>query len=454
MKGIGIPLFAAAAGCLLVSLGHLVAYAKDKVVYWPLDGADGAYPSGDLIEVGHTLYGATQQYGANGAGTVFSLHPYTGKRRAVYSFCSDYRNYVCLDGRGPASLIGNGGTLYGITYYGGATGYCPYGIGCGTAFVLNPNTGVLDVLHSFCSKEECTDGAYPGNLVEVNGTLYGTTGWGGSGTGCSSYVYGCGTVFSLDPNTETEQLLYSFCNEENCTDGYSPGSLIDVSGTLYGAAEGGSNDSGVVFSLDPNTGAEKVLYSFCSEENCTDGAYPGGLIDVSGTLYGVTRYGGEYDEGTVFSLKLETLTEKVLYSFCRDNGCTDGFGPNGLIDVDGRLYGTTSGGGRKLPKRGWLRYGLFPRSKKRRREGALLLLQSRELHRWRISLIRADRCDGHFVRYSKYGRRRYLRHGICRNPLNMNGCRGAWVRRCHVRPLFPLANATFHPIHDRVSGGR
>jgi uncharacterized repeat protein (TIGR03803 family) len=39
----------------------------------PYTNSDGAYPSGDLILAGNTLYGAASQGGSFGAGTVFSL---------------------------------------------------------------------------------------------------------------------------------------------------------------------------------------------------------------------------------------------------------------------------------------------------------------------------------------------------------------------------------------------
>ena len=58
---------------------------------------------------------------------------------------------------------------------------------------------------------------------------------------------------------------------------------------------------GTVFSITTG-GTEKVLHSFGKG---TDGSNPyAGLIDVNGTLYGTTVYGGAYDYyGTVFSLK-------------------------------------------------------------------------------------------------------------------------------------------------------
>ena len=75
--------------------------------------------------------------------------------------------------------------------------------------------------------------------------------------------------------------------------------------TAQGGVGGcGSYGCGTVFSLDPNTGAEKVLHSFCSQQNCTDGQSPyAGLIDVNGVLFGTTYGGGAYGFGTVFALR-------------------------------------------------------------------------------------------------------------------------------------------------------
>jgi uncharacterized repeat protein (TIGR03803 family) len=80
-----------------------------------------------------------------------------------------------------------------------------------------------------------------------------------------------------------------------------------VKGTLYGTTLYGGNveGDGTVFALDLNTGKETVLYSFCSQQNCADGATPdASLINVKDTLYGTTFYGGSYGYGTVFALKM------------------------------------------------------------------------------------------------------------------------------------------------------
>jgi len=53
---------------------------------------------------------------------------------------------------------------------------------------------------------------------------------------------------------------------------------------------------------------EKVLYSFCAQSNCPDGAapYAGLIFDATGNLYGTTFLGGVHTNGngwgTVFEL--------------------------------------------------------------------------------------------------------------------------------------------------------
>jgi uncharacterized repeat protein (TIGR03803 family) len=116
-----------------------------------------------------------------GGGTVFSI-TISGAEKVLHSFGSG------SDGKYPyASLIELKGKLYGATYEGGAySAYCSHN-GCGTVFSITPG-GTEKVLHNFRGP----DGAFPvASLVNVRGTLYGTTQAGGT--------YGRGTVFALTP---------------------------------------------------------------------------------------------------------------------------------------------------------------------------------------------------------------------------------------------------------------
>ena len=115
-------------------------------------------------------------------------------------------------------------------------------------------------------------------------------------------------MFKLAPDG-TETVLYSFCSQANCTDGatHVAGLIMDAAGNLYGTtlSGGGTPNQGVVFALAPD-GTETVLYSFCSQlPNCTDGARPGAVImDVAGNLDGTTALGGiaPGNSGVVFAL--------------------------------------------------------------------------------------------------------------------------------------------------------
>jgi uncharacterized repeat protein (TIGR03803 family) len=211
-------------------------------------------------------------------------------------------------------------------------------VGCASALLFPAAAGAQTetVLHSFGNG---VDGQIPsGKLFGVTGTLYGTTQYGG--VNCQG---GCGTVFALAPDTGTETVLCSFCSQRHCKDGALPwAGLIDVKGTLYGTtASGGAYDYGSVFALNPNGNAEKVLYSFAGEP---DGECPGdGLIELKGAFYGTTTYGGEYGGGTVFAVNTPTGIETVLHSFGGATDGIHPIA--GLVAVKGTLYGTTEFGG-------------------------------------------------------------------------------------------------------------
>ena len=310
------------------------ATGDEKLVYSFGRGHDAAFPYASLLNVGGTLYGTTITGGAFGHGAVFSLSPKTGAEAVVYSFQSG------SDGAGPqASLIDVGGTVYGTTTFGGGSTACKYG--CGTVFSLNPTTGAETVVYYF---QGGSDGAGPGaSLINVGGMLYGTTNNGGN-TNCYA---GCGTVFSLDPTTGTETILHAF---RRIGDGAYPSAagLVAVGGRLFGTTTNGGSTNctegcGTVFSMNLTTGVEKVVYPF---PGGSDGDSPfAGLIKAGGTLYGTTLFGGAADRGTVFSMNPKTGAETVLYSFQGDG---DGDNPYaGVIDVGGTLYGTTGYGAPK-----------------------------------------------------------------------------------------------------------
>jgi uncharacterized repeat protein (TIGR03803 family) len=241
------------------------------------------------------------------------------------------------DGANPlASLIDVNGTLYGTTGDGGTHN-------AGTVFSVSPS-GKERVLYSFGATAR--DGNDPdAALIHVNGTFYGTTAIGNK--------YNTGTVFGVSTSGK-ERVLYGF--GEFGPDGMQPSaSLINVNGTLYSTTNfGGSSNFGTVFSVTTD-GKEKIVHSF-GHPFSTDGQIPAArLLEVHGTLYGTTYEGGIYGrekhcggspcpgDGTVFNVSPAGKV-RVLHSF--GNG-SDGLNPQaGLIHVNGTLYGTTVQGGK------------------------------------------------------------------------------------------------------------
>jgi uncharacterized repeat protein (TIGR03803 family) len=98
----------------------------------------------------------------------------------------------------------------------------------------------------------------------------------------------------------------------------------------------------------------KLLKSFCSLSECSDGETPSGTLitDNSHNIYGTTQSGGTHGGGVVFELLFNPDTSnyryRKLYNFCDSGGCVDGAAPVNaklVIDTNGTLYGTTSAGG-------------------------------------------------------------------------------------------------------------
>jgi uncharacterized repeat protein (TIGR03803 family) len=315
---------------------HRILPGSSYHVVYRFGQRDGVNPyDAGLIDVNGTLYGTTAYGGSASRGCARRRNQHCG---TVYSISTNgaenvLHNFgVGSDGGDPfASLLNVNGTLYGTTEYGGAN--CevvgPHW-GCGTVFMIT-TSGSETVLHSFDASYG--DGAYPvAGLTDVKGTLYGTTAYGGGAPNS-------GVVFKIT-TSGTLKDIYSF---QGGSDGQRPqAGLVAMKGMLYGTTiQGGASGEGTVFVIS-TSGKERVLYSF---QGGSDGGGPNALINVNGTLYGTSSRGGAGGDGTVFVISTSGK-ERVLYSF---QGGSDGGGPYAVINVNGTLYGTTSWGVRVAP---------------------------------------------------------------------------------------------------------
>ena len=269
--------------------GSVFAIKTTGQLVWSFsfDGSNGANPEGRMVPFNDHLYGVTS-YGGNacggdGCGTVFSVTT-SGKLATLYDFRGEEHGEY--DGTTPAAgMIVVKGTLYGTTSFGGD-------YDGGTLFSVS-TAGKEHVVYSF--GEANTDAIRPESpLIRIGDDFYGTSLYGGK--------YGDGTVYSVSTGGNAT-VLHSFGAG---SDGQFPyAGLVDVNGTLYGTTEGGGSSTnctdgcGTVFALSTSGSDERLLHSFSGK----DGEYPkAGLLYHQGRFYGTTTAGGSNNAGTVFTL--------------------------------------------------------------------------------------------------------------------------------------------------------
>jgi len=276
------------------------------------------------------------------AATLYLAVPAVAVAQDAYAFKILHAFGAAGDGIGPYSgvIFDKQGNLYGETLTGGNTS-CSYG--CGTVYELSPQkdgSWTETILYSFTG---AGDGYEPngGLAMDASGHLYGVTRNGGANNR--------GTVFELAPGSRgwTETVLYGFCSLPSCADGADPfcGPVLDPAGNLYGTTSG---HQGVTYELSPGPSGwtETVLYTLCSQPNCSDGDFPEGLVrDAAGNLYGPAEEGGNTGAGVVFSLRQQPgggWTYVKLHDFA---GNKLGDGPTAVTLHEGALYGNTVGCG-------------------------------------------------------------------------------------------------------------
>lgn len=149
-------------------------------------GGDGNYPEGGVIEAGDgRLYGTTSYGGDFDYGILFRIN----KDGSGYSILHQF-NSATKDAYYPVGDLyeGPGGTLFGVTYFGGADG-------SGTIYMINRNGGGFAILHSFLDSQRAGQNPNATLIRGPDGGMYGTAVFGG--------IYGCGSIFRIAPITLT-----------------------------------------------------------------------------------------------------------------------------------------------------------------------------------------------------------------------------------------------------------
>ncbi|HSQ68865.1 MAG TPA: choice-of-anchor tandem repeat GloVer-containing protein [Steroidobacteraceae bacterium] len=271
---------------------------------------DGVYPDTELIEGSDGyLYGAAQQGGRNGTGTIFRLSRDGSAFDLLHEFgpiTSDPDADIATndDGHSPAGslLEGADGYLYGTAFGGGENGR-------GTVFRLRHDGSGFQVVYAFSAATAPDDVTLPVN-ADGAAPLVGLTDGGDAllyGVASQGGATGNGTVFAIAPDGSSFTTLHDF----DGSDGARPAGalLLGSDGRLYGTTNsGGTNEAGavlglgVIFSIARDGTGFEVLHAFDS----TYGANPAGaLLQLSDTVFvGTTENGGNCGQGTLYRLSL------------------------------------------------------------------------------------------------------------------------------------------------------
>jgi len=317
------------------------------------------------------LYGIENSGGSNSCGYLFEFDPFSWSLTKKYDFTIPNRFAFSKT----ALVQATNGSLYGTIYSGGS-------FGVGLIYEFNPTNNEFEVRHNFVGH---TNGSYPqGNFIrDSNGSFYGVTSGGG--------IHGDGTIFNYNPATGIYKKVIDFNNSVTGSNplyglvrasnnkyysvnnrggagnsgiifefdpsnseisskfdfGGAIGSMpsgplfVASNGLLYGLTQaGGTNEAGVIYEFDPNTGSvhKKVDFSI------TTGTRPlGRLIEVDNSFYGVALNGGASNAGTIFQYNLSSNSISEKYSFTTPSGS---FPIGGLTPITNeRIYGIASTGG-------------------------------------------------------------------------------------------------------------
>jgi uncharacterized repeat protein (TIGR03803 family) len=236
------------------------------VLYDFTGGKDGGNPLAPLV-----LGTDGNFYGTSYPGVAFKM-----SSKGVFTFL----NKTPSVSYGPLTQ-GTDGAFYGTTEFGGSGSL-------GTVFKVAGKK--VTTLFSF----DTIHGSFPfGGLVQASdGNFYGTTSAGGSGN--------AGTIFKVTPSGTVTVL--NNLDSAHPANGYQAygGLVLGTNGTLYGSTIfGGSSGSGTLFEIT-TAGTYTVLSNFDGTHGA--GAYATPLQHTNGKIFGLTARGGASSMGVAYSL--------------------------------------------------------------------------------------------------------------------------------------------------------
>jgi hypothetical protein len=344
-------------GCGTIFSFDPITKIYQKVYDLDADNGDGFFPKGTLqCDLNYNLYGVNYYDAVSGYGTLFSCTT-SGSYAVIHNFDDvNGSNPVTLPSREPLtgrfqrvgttikSATGDG-VLYsfdnGTHVNDDFSSIGSFGRGTNSYFndpSISYNKGINSNGPLLVDQEL--------SLIYFGSTqafVYGMTKEGGTNNN--------GVIFAYDFFVYG---LYDIYNFTGGADGGKPtGGLIKYSyglyNKVYGMTSEGGAGFGVIFEMDLSifgSPVNTILHTFAG--GTSDGSRPyGSLYEFNGRLYGMTYYGGTNNAGVIFSLDPRLPYPHdytIIHSF---NGSTGGSNPVGSLTMgpDGKLYGMTLYGG-------------------------------------------------------------------------------------------------------------
>ncbi|MEO1713852.1 MAG: choice-of-anchor tandem repeat GloVer-containing protein, partial [Bacteroidota bacterium] len=269
-------------------------------------------------------WGVSLQGGDFGAGSIYKLDEDGQNPTTVHQFEIDFAG----DQPNRMKLAELNGVLYGTTFRGGKEQD-------GVLFSYEMANGTYSVLHNFDGDN--TGNSPNGSVAIANSKVYGST-WYNGPNGAS------GTLFAYDIALDSFYLVELF--DGVLTNGGATTMITGSDGNIYGTMQDyGSFGDGLLFKVDPTTDVFSILYEL-DDDGLGEGIQPENeLLEVEpGLFYGTTEFGGDHNDGVLYSYDLNTNTYTKLFDFNQD---TDGRGPVGNLAYNGsdKLFGVTDDGG-------------------------------------------------------------------------------------------------------------
>ena len=273
------------------------------------------------------IYCSSWQGAANGGGALYMIDPAlpNGSNTTVIKIFDGTSGTNCNNNE----MVVYNNKLYGMLYYNGAFSY-------GTLFELDPATNIFTKLVDF---NYTTTGGNPVGKLVLNGTKF----LGMCNTGGAN---GKGTIYEWDPaNPTTVVKKYDF-GVSNYDNPINPGSTLVLFNSKFYATtyNGGFNDQGSLFEYDYATGTVTKKLNFNTAEN---GRIPYGRPTLlNGKIYGTCYTAPQPDGGCIWEYDPSTTVYSRKFNFDYNTSSGVGNHPTASpIAYNGKLYGTTNGGG-------------------------------------------------------------------------------------------------------------